>query len=861
MVAIMKALAGVLCFAAALTAASAANESVVAADGSGQYRTIQAAVDAAPANSRTRFTIRIKPGRYAEGVMVPSEKPFLALVGTDAAATVITAAGHAGLPGADGKPINTFATPTVFIQANDFLAENLTFEDSAGPHGQAVALTIMGDRGVFRNCRFLGYQDTLLPQAGRQYFEHCYIAGATDFIFGGSAAWFEDCDIHVTANGHITAANTTRDQQHGYVFHKCRITGEPNVRTFLGRPWRPWAATVWLETAMSDAVRPQGWNNWNDPAREKTVRYAEYGSTGPGAAPASRVSWARALTEAEARRYTIESVLGGLDGWNPKTGKVRQAIRVARAAHAAPGAPSTPLPAADARVAVGPDGVHYAVWAGSVPGDKSFRHAASKDGASWSEPERIEIPVENALDFESPNLFYDAASAQFIVTFSCTLARNAIQAFQEDTEHNPRVWYSTTKDFATFSPPKLLFDNNYAARDAQILKAGSRYGLLHTDITWPVHALRIAWSDSPYGPWGPSTDAFTNKGTDTPSATLTAGVWSIRFLDAQTRVPHLYQTRDFWSFTDLGALPAPPGGRLTPKPLYRDPVHDGAADPVLVFNRAQKQWWIFYTNRRANVSNLRGVAWVHGTRIGIAASGDGGAHWRYLGTAMIPYGTPDYTHWAPEIIDHDGVYHMYLSIVPGIFENWDAAREIIHLTSRDLKAWTFEARLDLGSDRVIDPSLARLPDGTWRMWYKNERTRDGSLYYADSPDLFHWTSKGYAIRGVSGEGPKVFSWKGSYWLIADVWDGLAVFRSSDCLNWTRQAGNLLKEPGTVETDRAKGSHADVVVSGGRAWLFYFVHQSGDQEQRKHTVLQVVELQDHDGVLTADRNAPTRIDLK
>ena len=465
--------------------------------------------------------------------------------------------------------------------------------------------------------------------------------------------------------------------------------------------------------------------------------------------------------------------------------------------------------------------------------------------------------MENALDLISPNLFYDAPAAQFIVTFSCTLARNAIQAFQEDTEDNPRVWYATTRDFTTFSAPKLLFDNNYAARDAQILRVGARFGLLHTDITWPVHAVRIAWADGPYGPWGPSTDAFTPKGTGSPNAVEAGGIWTITFGDPPLR----YQTRDFWSFTDLGPLPAPPGGRPAPKPLYRDPVHDGAADPVLVFNHARNEWWMFYTNRRANVPNLRGVAWVHGTRIGIAASADGGAHWRYAGIAEIPYGTPDYTHWAPEIVDHDGVYHMYLSIVPGIFEDWNAAREIIHLTSRDLEKWTFEARLDLGSDRVIDPSVARLPDGTWRMWYKNERARDGSLYYADSPDLFHWTSKGNAIAGVSGEGPKVFQWKGSYWLIADVWDGLAVFRSADCLHWTRLEGNLLKEPGTIETDRAKGSHADVVVSGGRAWLFYFVHQPGDEEQRKHTVLQVVELQDHDGALAADRNAPTRIELK
>src|SRR5215471_1055763 len=239
----MKAFAILLC----VIPLHATGERTVAADGSGQFKTVQAA---AP-----HSVIRIKPSTYKERVLVPPGKPFLTFRGDDAAATVITFDRHAGLPGADGKPINTFDTPTVFIQADDFTAERITFQNTSARQGQAVALTIMGDRGVFRDCRFLGYQDTLLAQAGRQYFERCYIAGATDFIFGGSAAWFEDCTIHATANGYLTAANTTKDQHYGYVFHRCKITGAPNVRTFLGRPWRPWAATVFLDTEMSDAVR------------------------------------------------------------------------------------------------------------------------------------------------------------------------------------------------------------------------------------------------------------------------------------------------------------------------------------------------------------------------------------------------------------------------------------------------------------------------------------------------------------------------------------------------------------------------------------------------------------------------------
>jgi hypothetical protein len=310
-----------------------------------------------------------------------------------------------------------------------------------------------------------------------------------------------------------------------------------------------------------------------------------------------------------------------------------------------------------------------------------------------------------------------------------------------------------------------------------------------------------------------------------------------------------------------------PPGRIASKPLFRDPVHDGAADPVLVWNRAQKKWFMFYTNRRSNVPDLPRATYVHGTRIGVAESDEGGATWKYAGTVAIEYGESDYTHWAPEIIDDGKTYHMYLSIVPGIFADWNAPRDIIHLTSLDLKTWTFQSKLELGSDRVIDANVIRLPDGKWRMWYKNERAKDGSLYYADSPDLFKWTSKGNAIPDVSGEGAKIFRWKEQYWMIVDVWDGLAAFSSSDCSRWKRQPDNLLKQPGTKPTDRASGHHADVVVSTGRAFLFYFVHQSGpdaegkDKEWSRRSVLQVAELHGSDGTLTCDRNSETRMKLE
>jgi len=304
-----------------------------------------------------------------------------------------------------------------------------------------------------------------------------------------------------------------------------------------------------------------------------------------------------------------------------------------------------------------------------------------------------------------------------------------------------------------------------------------------------------------------------------------------------------------------------------PKPLFRDPIYDGAADPVVVWNPLLKKWWMFYTNRRASESTLPGVSWVHGTRIGIAESSNHGAIFTYAGTAEIGYGTKEYTHWAPEIIEHEGVWHMYLSIVPGVFNDWNAAREIVHLTSVNLRKWKFESKLDLGSDRVIDANVIRLRDGSWRMWYKNERAKDGSLYYADSPDLKQWTSRGNAIPRVGGEGAKIFQWKDGYWMIVDVWDGLAVFRSDDCLKWQRQAANILKEPGLEATDRSKGGHADVVVNAGRAYLFYFVHQDNQDaegkgpEYKRRSVIQVVELEYAAGLIRCDRNAQVAIDLR
>jgi hypothetical protein len=316
--------------------------------------------------------------------------------------------------------------------------------------------------------------------------------------------------------------------------------------------------------------------------------------------------------------------------------------------------------------------------------------------------------------------------------------------------------------------------------------------------------------------------------------------------------------------------PADAQGGVAAKPLFRDPVYDGAADPVLVYNPARGRWWMFYTNRRATAQGLPGVSWVHGTRIGIAESPDGGASWDYVGTADIELppalGGADATHWAPDIVRaDDGVYHMFLTVVPGVFEDWKHPRVIVHLTSTDLRNWRNPIKVPLATDKVIDAALARLPDGGWRLWYNNEQ--DGkNTWYADSPDLDHWTDRGRALA-QRGEGPKVFRWRDSWWMIIDLWRGLGVYRSQDAVHWTAQPSTLLSEPGLGPDDGVIGGHADVVVSGGRAYIFYFTHpgrrgaeakQDGSPQRR--SVIQVAELLEEGGVLRVERDQPVHIRL-
>jgi pectinesterase len=271
------------------------------------------AFDRVLAPTTARLIIEIRPGIYHERVRVPHDRPRVTFLGQDAQSTVITY-------GLGAKDVGgTFFSATVDINADEFEAQNITFENSYGTGTQAVAISVHSDRAVFRNCRFLGMQDTVYAASGRQYYVDSYIAGHVDFIFGNAAAVFDRCQIHSRGPGYVAAeSRTMADGAQGFVFTHCRLTADPQVHdVFLGRPWRDYSRVVYLECWMGDHIRPEGWNNWNKEAAEQTAWFAEYASDGPGANADARVKWAKPLTAAAAHDFAPEVFLRGTDGWNP----------------------------------------------------------------------------------------------------------------------------------------------------------------------------------------------------------------------------------------------------------------------------------------------------------------------------------------------------------------------------------------------------------------------------------------------------------------------------------------------------------------------------------------------------------------
>lgn len=290
---------------------------VVAADGTGDFMTVQEAIDSAADDSADPVTIYIKAGTYKEKLWI--EKPNIHLIGENKDTTILTFDDYNSKEKPEGGFYNTRDSASTTIRANDFYAENVTFENSAVVEKQAVAVYVKGERVTFYNVNFIGNQDTLFADRGRQYYKDCYIEGTTDFIFGGAAAVFENCTIHSKKASYITAADTFEEQQFGYVFLGGELTGDVEEGSvYLGRPWDSFANVTFINTTMGAHIKPEGWHNWGDEEKEKTARYAEFNSKGPGANPEARVSWSKQLTEDEAEKYTTENVLSGEDGWDPK---------------------------------------------------------------------------------------------------------------------------------------------------------------------------------------------------------------------------------------------------------------------------------------------------------------------------------------------------------------------------------------------------------------------------------------------------------------------------------------------------------------------------------------------------------------
>lgn len=309
---------GLLSFSLPKKESSERFDFIVAKDGSGNFTTIQSAIEACKSFPDQRIRIFIKNGTYHEKVFIPSWNTKISLIGESEDSTIISYDDYF-------KKINkgrnsTFYTATLLVQGNDFHAENLTIENTAGPVGQAIALAVGADRCSFENCKLLGNQDTLYVagEHARQYFFNCYIEGTTDFIFGEATVLFEKCLIKCKSDSYITAASTPDNVSYGFVFKNCEIKADSGVHNvYLGRPWRKYAKTVFINCKMGGFINPKGWSNWNNTDNYKTVFYAEYNSGSKQANNQERVSWAHQLTEAQAEEYNVKNIFSGLKSWDP----------------------------------------------------------------------------------------------------------------------------------------------------------------------------------------------------------------------------------------------------------------------------------------------------------------------------------------------------------------------------------------------------------------------------------------------------------------------------------------------------------------------------------------------------------------
>ncbi|MDQ3813979.1 MAG: pectinesterase family protein [Armatimonadota bacterium] len=390
----------------------------VAADGSGDFKTVQEAIVAVPDNSAERTVIHLKPGTYQGQIILPKEKTNVSFEGEDVEKTVLTFSYNTN---EENPPsVNQRYKGTgVVILGDDFRADKITFQNASGDHGQALALRIDGDRAIVHNCRLLGWQDTLMVNNGRQYFKDCYIEGRVDFIYGSGTAVFDNCQIHSKNGGYVTAASTPQEKPYGFVFLNCKLTGDPkpwidpatgqppagrraDAKAYLGRPWRPYGNVAFINCQMGDHIRPEGWNNWGKVENEKTARYAEHGSRtldaklpdgtiipGKPLDVSKRVPWARQLTTEEAAQYTLANIFGG---WNP----------LSPTSAATPASAATPS-AKTAPVAASAAGAQSAVLSAQRPAGIKVRivlagdSTVTGDGAGWGDGFKRQLKPEVEL--------------------------------------------------------------------------------------------------------------------------------------------------------------------------------------------------------------------------------------------------------------------------------------------------------------------------------------------------------------------------------------------------------------------------------------------------------------------------------
>lgn len=292
----------------------------VAQDGSGDFTTVQAAIDAVPTNNNSPYIyiIYIKKGIYKERITINRAKSLITFIGENVADTKLTFDNYNAKKDSTGKDFGTTGSSSIFIDGDNITFENISFENSSGPVGQAVAVNITGNKIAFKNCRFLGFQDTLYTKGttSLEYYKDCYIEGTVDYIFGAATAVFENCTLHnKLRGGTVTAASTPQNSKFGYVFINCKLTSDsPTESVVLGRPWRPYAKTVFIKCDMDKHIKTAGWDNWGKVENEQTAYYAEYKSTGKGANANNRYPWSHQLTDEEAKQYTVDTILGS---WKP----------------------------------------------------------------------------------------------------------------------------------------------------------------------------------------------------------------------------------------------------------------------------------------------------------------------------------------------------------------------------------------------------------------------------------------------------------------------------------------------------------------------------------------------------------------